>query len=103
MSSIIIRREVTGTLSEAETLSGQLSAAEAISGEMSAAESLAGTLTVPSSTGGNPYSGSYTVTPTQDTQTLATEGKTLSQNITINPIPSNYGLITWNGAYLTVS
>lgn len=49
------------------------------------------------------YSGSYTVTPTISTQTLATEGKTLSANITVNPIPSYYGLITWDGSTLTVS
>lgn len=53
--------------------------------------------------GGTPYSGSYTVTPTQYAQTLNTAGKTLQRNITVEPIPSNYGLITWNGATLTVS
>lgn len=49
------------------------------------------------------YQGPYEVTPSQQTQTLGTAGHELSQNITINPIPSNYGLITYNGAYLTVS
>ena len=49
------------------------------------------------------YGGTYTVTPTQRTQTLPTEGMLLSDNITINPIPSNYGLITYNGSVLTVS
>lgn len=32
-----------------------------------------------------------------------TENKTTQQNIVINPIPSNYGLITWNGSVITVS
>lgn len=49
------------------------------------------------------YDGPYTVTPSQQTQTLPTMNKTLSQNVVINPIPSNYGLITWNGTTLTVS
>lgn len=49
------------------------------------------------------YTGSYTVTPTQGTQTLATNGKRMTANVTINPIPSNYGLITWDGAKITVS
>lgn len=49
------------------------------------------------------YTGSYQVTPSQQTQTLQTSGKVLIQNIVVNPIPSNYGLITWNGATLTVS
>lgn len=53
--------------------------------------------------GGTPYSGPYTVTPTQSTQTLYTNGFSMTDNVTVNPIPSNYGLITWNGYVLTVS
>lgn len=49
------------------------------------------------------YTGSYVVTPTQATQVLATNGKRMTDNVTINPIPSNYGLITWDGSTLTVS
>jgi len=51
----------------------------------------------------DPYPGPYEVTPTQQQQVLATENKGMTQNIVINPIPSNYGLITWNGSTLTVS
>ena len=50
-----------------------------------------------------PYTGSYTVTPTQSTQVLLTDDLRMTDNVTINPIPSNYGLITWNGAVLTVT
>lgn len=49
------------------------------------------------------YNGTYTVTPTQETQILATKNYKMTDNVTVNPIPSNYGLITWNGAVLTVS
>lgn len=49
------------------------------------------------------YEGAYTVTPTRGTQTLATEGKRMTENVTVNPIPSNYGLITWDGSVLMVS
>ena len=49
------------------------------------------------------YSGVTTVTPSEEIQTLQTEDKVVLENIIINPIPSNYGLITWNGATLTVS
>lgn len=49
------------------------------------------------------YDGEFTVTPTQETQVLETAGKWLPRAVTINPIPSNYGLITWNGSVLTVS
>ena len=54
-------------------------------------------------TGAEPYEGTYTVTPTQETQVLLTEGLRMLQNVTVNPIPSNYGLITWNGSIITVS
>lgn len=49
------------------------------------------------------YAGPYEFTPTQSTQTAAVADKVCTQNITINPIPSNYGLITWDGSVLTVS
>lgn len=49
------------------------------------------------------YEGAYEVTPTQETQILETAGLVMNSNVTIEPIPSNYGLITWNGSVLTVS
>lgn len=52
---------------------------------------------------GDEYEGAYEVTPTQETQVLQTENLAMTRNVVINPIPSNYGLITWNGSVLTVS
>ena len=52
---------------------------------------------------GIPYGGPYEVTPTQGTQVLETKFMKMMDNVTVNPIPSNYGLITWNGSYLMVS
>lgn len=49
------------------------------------------------------YEGDYTVTPSAETQTLDTRNLRMTDNITINPIPNNYGLITWNGSTITVS
>ena len=49
------------------------------------------------------YDGETTFTPSAEAQTIPTMQTVLLSNITINPIPSNYGLITWNGATLTVS
>lgn len=49
------------------------------------------------------YTGVTEVTPTTAEQVLDTSNKVVARNIVINPIPSNYGLITWNGATLTVS
>ena len=51
----------------------------------------------------DPYTGNYTVTPSTETQTLFTNNLRMTDNITIEAIPQNYGLITWNGATLTVS
>lgn len=50
-----------------------------------------------------PYTGEYEFTPSDTEQIINVSGKTPSQNIKINPIPNNYGLITWNGAYLFIS
>lgn len=49
------------------------------------------------------YEGSYEVTPTDQAQTLLTADKILAANIVIDPIPNNYGLITYNGSTITVS
>ena len=49
------------------------------------------------------YSGQTEVTPSEETQVLQTANKTVLHNIVVNPIPSNYGRITWNGSTLTVS
>ena len=49
------------------------------------------------------YCGDYVITPTQETQILPTSLKSMDKDIIINPIPSNYGRIDWNGAYITVS
>ena len=40
--------------------------------------------------GGEPYTGEYTVTPSAETQTLATTNKKLTDDVTVNPIPSGW-------------
>jgi len=49
------------------------------------------------------YQGVTTVTPTRETQILHTEKTCLSKDIVVNPIPSNYGLITYNGSVITIT
>ena len=49
------------------------------------------------------YDGPMEITPTDEPQTLETTMRSLIDNIVINPIPSDYGKITWNGSTLTVS
>lgn len=49
------------------------------------------------------YEGAYSVTPSSQAQTLRTANKILEQDIVVEPIPSNYGLVTWNGSALMIS
>lgn len=49
------------------------------------------------------YEGIYDLTPSDEEQVLLTAGKRMTQNVTVGAIPSNYGLITWDGSTLTVS
>ena len=49
------------------------------------------------------YDGGYSVEPIDGVQIIEVEGKRMKQNIIINPIPSNYGLITRVGARLHIS
>ena len=52
---------------------------------------------------GDIYPGEATVIPSEETQILQTAGFQMPRNVTIEPIPQNYGLITWNGSVITVS
>lgn len=49
------------------------------------------------------YQGPYSITPTNAQQVLPTNNKLTTDNIVVEPIPNNYGLISWNGSTLTVS
>ena len=49
------------------------------------------------------YDGEYEFTPTMEKQIVETRNKLTTQDIIINPIPKNYGLITWNGHHLMIS
>ena len=84
-------------------LHGTLTSPGTISGSLSGSQTIAGELTIPAAILPPPYEGEYEVTPNEETHTLATDSLYMRGNITINPIPSNYGLITWNGSTLTVS
>lgn len=56
--------------------------------------------------GGNSYplyDGEYNFVPTTEEQTIETKGFALLENIVIAPIPSNYGLVSWNGLGIRIS
>lgn len=52
---------------------------------------------------GEHYDGETHFTPTREAQTVHTAGTIVDEDIIVEPIPQNYGLITWNGSSLTVS
>ena len=82
-------------------LTGKLSAIPSLSGELSSEAGLVGN--IEHSTRVVYYGGSYLVIPSAEEQVLPTSGKELIEDVVVAPIPNNYGLITWNGSYLTVS
>lgn len=55
------------------------------------------------SVGGEPYTGSYAVTPTETEQVLATAFTSLRADVVVAAIPANYGKIEWDGVSIHVS
>lgn len=51
----------------------------------------------------DPFTGDYEITPSSETQTLLTKNLRMTDNVVINPVPSNYGLVTWDGSVITIS
>lgn len=49
------------------------------------------------------YKGGYRFIPSENEQVVQTANRVLLDNIVIAPIPSNWGRISYNGSYLTVS
>ena len=74
-----------------------------ITGTINVVDEITGGITLPEIVRPPAYHGQYTVTPTAETQVLEAKGKYMTDDVTINPIPSNYGLITWDGSTITVS
>lgn len=74
--------------------------AEAVKRSVSATAALA---TVTRTEDHDYYEGATTFTPSDTVQVIPTRDLVLGDDITIEPIPSNYGRIEWNGAFLTVS
>lgn len=84
-------------------IKGKISAPLKVRGKLSMRPTISAKLTVPLSILPPAYEGSYEVTPSKETQTLRTEELYMLGDVTINPIPNNYGLIEWDGRVITVS
>ena len=68
-------------------------------GERHATISVTGSGTVPVPH----YTGPYEFTPTAEEQRVRIARKQAEEDIIINPIPRNYGLVTYNGSIITIS
>ena len=84
-------------------LSGKLAGREEIVGSLSSNGTISGNLVLPEVISPPKYVGPYEVMPGEVELDLDTGGLVMTKNVTVSPIPNNYGLITWNGLYLTVS
>lgn len=84
-------------------LTGTLTPISGLSGRLSGASSMTGNIGIPERVTPARYTGPTTVTPTQAEQILQTQDFYMNDNIIVEPIPNNYGLISWNGSVLTVS
>lgn len=86
-----------------DRISGTLQVIGQLSGVLSSVGSISGALSVPERIVPESFSGPYEYTPTDAEQIVEITGLLATDNITIKPIPSNYGLITWDGSVITVS
>lgn len=84
---------IKGTISPIASLRGQLSIESAVVGH----------ITIPERVTPAQYTGETVFTPSMEMQIVETRDMYMTDDITINPIPSNYGLITFNGTVITVS
>ena len=87
-----------------DKLIGTITPRAPITGGIAPRGALVGTVTVAQGVRYPEYDGPTEYTPLRGTTQIApTAGHVVTSDITINPIPSNYGLITWDGSKLTVS
>lgn len=86
-----------------DKLIGALSAVGRLDATLSGVQSLTATLSLPQAVAVDEYSGPYEFTPGNAPQVVAIANKKATADITIAPVPQNYGLITWDGSTLTVS
>ena len=85
--------KLTGTLHEIQRISGAVSGSGRVSGQISR----------PHTVQVEKYTGPYAFTPSEAEQIISIAHKQAISDIVVDPIPQNYGRITWNGSVLTVS
>ncbi|MBR4623369.1 MAG: hypothetical protein IKO45_02275 [Clostridia bacterium] len=99
----IVTSVLTNNIDIENTFNGDFSNSTVVDSEISILNVLNGEYgTYQRVTSFDVYTGATDITPTQEVQVLQTKDKGLQVNITIQPIPSNYGRISYNGRYMTV-
>ena len=86
-------------LPSGEAVNVQLESTGVLQAAISAEQNLTGVLSIAGAT----YTGDVDFTPQENKQVVYCAGRVMSQNIVIEPIPSNYGKIAWDGVSLHVS
>jgi hypothetical protein len=94
---------LTGKINCIGNISGAVSGKATLTGNVSGESTLSGEVQIYNASAPPDYTGGYEVTPSQQEQVLPTANTMVARNIIVNPIPEYYGLITWDGAVLTVS
>ena len=94
---------LNGNLTRQAELLCALNAIGCVSAVLAGVQNMSCELSLPKGKASDPYTGDYDFIPSQELQTIPIAGLKATQNITIEPIPQNYGLITWNGSTITVS
>lgn len=113
---------VVGTISTPVQITGAIKTEDArIVGNISAQSTMTGSISVPAQitgiihsefaqlignisgiTSSKQYTGEYEFTPAENTQIISINGLVATKNITINPIPNDYGRVIWDGVTLTI-
>lgn len=74
-----------------------------IIGTLQSVATISGTMGIPAQVEVDKYEGAYEWTPTGETQVIPIRAKKATADIVINPIPHNYGLITWDGTGIRIT
>ena len=91
--------EVSGNLVAKKSLVGILSAKQGLVGRLSSKQTLVGVLSARQT-----KTQTKVVVPTDEAQLVVADKDYMGLSaVIVAPIPNNYGLITWDGATLTVS
>lgn len=86
-----------------EEIIGLIIEDEEIVAEIDDEEEITASIELPAAIETDPYTGPYVFTPDDTSQIISIADLKAIEDIIINPIPQNYGLITYDGSGIRVS